>query len=587
MTGQTRIQLTKDQLLSRDLPEKIVEGWYFEPVNQQEAATKIAPLLKSIVLVIPETPLEFDADSVDQDRLRINDQRIDLFPSARVSLIVNDNDLIPLERDLIRNPDGLSYWDLTVSPGRVWTEIEDDGWSRAALPFQLSNIFENDTHHGIATFVYDENTVSPIYIQVVAETKSFLCPDSFYPRGYLNVPAVQVDSERLITAVDSFETEKNHYHPLLSLESWRNSETEFHLDEIYKGFSGKSSVVSGLVINDEIFATPCRTVAGDYPYPRAMKFGIWSATKTAFCTIACMRVAKMVGKDPGGVSIVELIPEAKKFPGWHDVTIGNCLDMASGIGTVAPTLEPRNIFADYLLDYGDAKAQDQGLKSYEYYFDWFLAPSAYDKNMAAFACPSYPWKPGTVTRYRDQDLYIAGAALDAFLKRECGAEKRIWDVVRDEVYLPAHIYHAVKFHTIEKDPSKEVPLSDAGLLLTMDNVAGLGKLLHDKGKINGHQILDSEILEDIFDPLKNKGLPTGTHTEEGEIHYYGATWHFPYKSLAGKLFWIPTMRGYGGQMIQILPNGTTAFRFGFDGYDTEERYDFLKLARLSDTILEF
>ena len=49
------------------------------------------------------------------------------------------------------------------------------------------------------------------------------------------------------------------------------------------------------------------------------------------------------------------------------------------------------------------------------------------------------------------------------------------------------------------------------------------------------------------------------------------------------------MRGYGGQLIQILPNGTTAFRFGFgfDSYDTEERYDALKLVRLSDAIRSF
>ena len=47
------------------------------------------------------------------------------------------------------------------------------------------------------------------------------------------------------------------------------------------------------------------------------------------------------------------------------------------------------------------------------------------------------------------------------------------------------------------------------------------------------------------------------------------------------------MQGYGGQLTQILPNATTAFRFGFDSYDTEVRYDALKLVRLSDTIKPF
>ncbi|MFT5398206.1 MAG: hypothetical protein ACI8XW_000996, partial [Gammaproteobacteria bacterium] len=55
----------------------------------------------------------------------------------------------------------------------------------------------------------------------------------------------------------------------------------------------------------------------------------------------------------------------------------------------------------------------------------------------------------------------------------------------------------------------------------------------------------------------------------------------------GELLWIPSMRGYGGQIIQTLPNGVTAFRFGFDSYETEERYDALKLVKLADAIRPF
>ena len=47
------------------------------------------------------------------------------------------------------------------------------------------------------------------------------------------------------------------------------------------------------------------------------------------------------------------------------------------------------------------------------------------------------------------------------------------------------------------------------------------------------------------------------------------------------------MKGYGGQYIQILPNRTISFRFGFDSYETDERYDALKLVRLADAIDPF
>jgi len=179
-----------------------------------------------------------------------------------------------------------------------------------------------------------------------------------------------------------------------------------------------------------------------------------------------------------------------------------------------------------------------------------------------------------VTRYRDQDLYIAGAALDAVLKRLRGPEARIWEMVRDEVYSPAGIHHAIKFHTIENDARLEVPLSDAGLLLTMDNIARLGKLNLDEGRIGDEQILHPAMLKEFFDPRLAKGLPTGIHIKDGEVHYHAGIWHLPYRSRADELFWIPSMRGYGGQIIQTLPNGVTSFRFGADSYETDCAYTF-------------
>jgi hypothetical protein len=155
------------------------------------------------------------------------------------------------------------------------------------------------------------------------------------------------------------------------------------------------------------------------------------------------------------------------------------------------------------------------------------------------------------------------------------------------VYAPAGIHHAIKFHTIETDNSLQVPLSDAGLLLSMDNIARLGKLIIDTGRIGDEQILHADMLDEMFNPCRARGLPTGIQVEDGEVHYHAGIWYLPYRSQHGELFWIPTMRGYGGQTIQALPNGITTFRFGADSYETEERYDPLKLTKLADTIRPF
>ena len=519
--------------------------------------------------------------------IAVTEQPIDLFPGASFQLATHDSDLIPRERDLLRDASGKSYWDITLSPGNVWIEESDQGWSRAALPFQLSNIFENDTHHGIATFLYNESETTSIYYQIVAETKTFMCPANLIAYGYLQPTTKIVNNSGMQSIIQAFQQEQKDQFPMQSLENLRNNDTEGAFLDIESGFGSNSTLISGLVFDDTVYHSDAATPFGRFPYPRAMKFGIWSATKTAFCSIACLRLAQKFGSDPRIVKVADVLPEAANNQNWQDITIGDCLNMASGIGTAGRQTAPLNIFADYLLEKEQSKASEIALKSYNHYFDWFLAPSQHEKNMAAFACPPFPWPAGSITRYRDQDLYIAGAALDAWLKQQSDNSKRIWNLLCDEVYTPIGLHHPVQFHTIESDQTKEVPLSDAGLLLTMDNIAALGRLIHNRGKHENTQLLDAGMLQEWFDPSIAKGLPTGIHIKDGEVHYHGGIWHLPFVSSSKKRWWLPTMRGYGGQAIQTLPNGMTTFRFGFDSYETEERYDFLKLAKLADTIKPF
>lgn len=578
MPNNVRSKITAAQLtFSLNINDQVENHWFTPYGSAIEAQHDLL-----FTINVAETVMNCNHAGVE-----VNNNRIDYFPAVQFRLASVDGVLVPLDRDLLRNPDGQSYWDVSLSPGRVWSELDDGNWSRAVLPFQLSNIFENDTHHGIATFLYNNEEISSIYYQITAETKAFLAPENLQAWGYFTSQAEPLEFSLAANPLQSMQVEISDQHPLNPLQDLYSDDIKPYVDDMEQGFGSDSTLLYGLVINEEIFATPGRTSSGDYPYPRAMKFGIWSATKTAFATMACLRLAKSFGVDPRKALVRDLLPEAENVPAWQNITIGDCLNMASGIGTAAVEAEPAGIFGDYLLEVAHTKGIDHGFESYNHYHDWFLAPSQHDKNVAAFACPSYTWGPGEVARYRDQDLYIAGAAMDAWLKLKRGPEARIWDMLRDEVYSPACVHHAIKFHTIETAPQHEIPLSDAGLLLTLDNIASLGKLIHNRGRIGDEQILDPEILDEIFNPRVRKGLPTGTHTADGEIYYYGGAWHLPYITNSKEKFWIPVMIGYGGQLIYILPNGMTAFRFGFDSYETEERYDKLKIVRLADAIQPF
>ena len=76
--------------------------------------------------------------------------------------------------------------------------------------------------------------------------------------------------------------------------------------------------------------------------------------------------------------------------------------------------------------------------------------------------------------------------------------------------------------------------------------------------------LSAELLADATDQRFTKGLPTGDNTADGSITYHMTFWHCPYRARSGQVFYIPAMRGYGGNIQLLLPNGMSAFRIGND-----------------------
>ena len=81
------------------------------------------------------------------------------------------------------NNRGRSYWDIIVQPGRVWSEPQDGGWSRAGFPFALVNSLEGETHNGLATFLYKDGRVSNPRFQIVQQTAPFYVKDDFVAAG--------------------------------------------------------------------------------------------------------------------------------------------------------------------------------------------------------------------------------------------------------------------------------------------------------------------------------------------------------------------------------------------------------------------
>ena len=533
-------------------------------------------------LDLDETMLSTDRDALGEPSELGGDPR--LFPAAALGFVTEGDELLPVHRGLHRQAGG-SYWDLMVAPGRVWSEPGDQGMSRAAFAFQLSNERENDSHHGLATFLYDDKMVTPLAVQKITQTRPDHLPPAFDLWGRVparltagapaGAPAARTDHE-------TNETEAFAIRPIGELAADCGGEL---IDALSQGAGADSEIVSGLVLGDVIYTTPVKVEHGAAPFPRAMRFGLWSATKAAFGTLALMRLSHHLGPDIGRTLVRDVVEVTAEHDGWRDITIRDCLNMATGIGTASPAREPVDIHADNMTGPENIGTDDEGC--YRAYQAWYSARSRQDKLDAAFACARYPWGPGEIARYRDQDLFMSGVAMDVIWKGHAGPQADIFAMVADEVYRAIGIRGADMNRTLERDGKLGLPLTAFGLYLGLDDVAKLGRLLTAGGVHDGERLLDASVVKEALDTSAQKGLATGHTTTDGDITYHLAYWMQGYRSQNGGFMRLPTMRGFGGNIIQPLPNGMTAFRFAHDTPDADERYDALKLARIADVLEPF
>jgi hypothetical protein len=301
--------------------------------------------------------------------------------------------------------------------------------------------------------------------------------------------------------------------------------------------------------------------------------------------MALMRLSHHLGSDIGDTLVRDVVDVTAEHDGWQDVTVKHCLSMATGIGTALPEREPVDIHADNRTGPESIGTEDE--PCYRAYQAWYEAKSRQAKLDAAFACPSYPWGPGEVARYRDQDLYMSGVAMEAIWKRERGPDADLFAMVADEVYRTIGIRGADMNRTIETDGSLGVPLTAFGLFLGLDDVAKLGRLLNAGGVHKDERLLDTAVVAEALDGSMDKGLETGQTSNDGDVTYHLTYWMQAYRTRDGRMIRLPTMRGYGGNIVQPLPNGMTAFRFAHDAPDDDERYDAIKLARVAEKLKGF
>jgi hypothetical protein len=98
-----------------------------------------------------------------------------------------------------------------------------------------------------------------------------------------------------------------------------------------------------------IYYQPSQTPQGPYPYPIQMRFGVWSLTKSVGPGAGTLRLAEKYGDWVFSLRPIDYIDIDPPHDGWNDVTFGEALDTATGLGGGTVEANPNNFSADYEL----------------------------------------------------------------------------------------------------------------------------------------------------------------------------------------------------------------------------------------------
>jgi hypothetical protein len=543
-----RQKLTYGELMAPDSSDTSpILNDFFMPV--EDAAEALHAF--SGALTIPELGMQTEPSPLEPEF--INGKATRLFPGVTIEFFSDQGYLVPVARDLLEPENGKNFWMIQFEPGRVWSEAGDKGYSRASFPFMLTGDVEGDAYNGIATFIYNEDSISQLRYQVVQQSSPYFIKHFFVAWGHTPVtyqPGVVNGRDRL---AGDFRQELSNRIPR---KDWSELEARYDpawFTDFDSSIDPALVTTSGLVIDGVVYARPSRTPFGDYPYPREMRHGVWSVTKSTLGMVAMLRMAQKYGDDIFDLKIRDYLDVSAAHDGWDEVTFGDALNMATGIGGGSHQVDPNSILDGYIT--GDEESDNA----------WYLAPGRDRMIAEVFNMPSYPWGPGEHARYCDRNTFTLSAALDSLLKSREGENSSLWQMMTEEVYQPIGIQHMPTKFTAEPDGSEGIPFLGWALFMTVDDIARISILLQNGGRHDGKQILSPAKLAAALYQTDQRGLPTGASNEFGDHSYHMSLWHTPFSTGSGFTTSIPEMHGWGGMLVCLMPNGMTGYRIGNGG----------------------
>ena len=129
LSPERRDELTFEELMAEEyVGEGPIANRYFMPVGRS------SPALHAFegTLTVPWTEMGNTAPQAAHEQ----NEGLRWFSPFSAHFLTYEDYLVPAERGILC-PSESHYWCVILSPGKVWSEPEDNGMSRASFPFVL------------------------------------------------------------------------------------------------------------------------------------------------------------------------------------------------------------------------------------------------------------------------------------------------------------------------------------------------------------------------------------------------------------------------------------------------------------------
>jgi hypothetical protein len=303
--------------------------------------------------------------------------------------------------------------------------------------------------------------VTDLRVQIVQQTAPFYVEDYFTAWAQIGASLTAAPPAGIKAARLLYQASLRDRLPIGRWEELASRLSTGHIDNPDEDISAADIVLSAVDYDGTVYLRRCDTAAGLMPWCDRVRFGVWSATKSLVNEIALLRLAQKYGAGVFDERIVDYVPQAAAFPGWRDVRFTDAADMATGLGNGSVNRSPNHIL-------------EGGLENYS---QWYEARTEQQKVQATLTgAKPFPWGPGQVARYRDQDMFILGVAMDNFVKKKGGATAGVWPMLLKEVFEPIGIHTAPINKTWEPVGHVGQPLMAFGFYPTVTDIVRIARL---------------------------------------------------------------------------------------------------------------